>query len=299
MRRNSTNSGQALIVVLLIMSVVLTIALSVASRSITDISISQKEESALKAISAAEAGAERALVAGSGSNCAAGVCFPNAQFSATVTTLAEGVRDYIVPVNLSSGDVGSVWLAAHDSNNNLVCSGANPCFTGDSLRICWGNSGTSNSSSVTPAIEISILHTTGNLSTARIARVVADPNASRRSENLFSVAGGSCSVDGKSFAFSKEIALSSLNITSRNNAASFAGPVLVRLRLIYNTDQAHITGLSGNYPGNGVLPVQGTKIESLGESGEAKRKVVVYRPYSDIPPVFDFGIFSGASALSK
>ncbi|OGY07837.1 MAG: hypothetical protein A2782_01700 [Candidatus Blackburnbacteria bacterium RIFCSPHIGHO2_01_FULL_43_15b] len=297
--RNSTSSGQALIVVLLVMSVALTIALSVVSRSITDISVSQKEESALRAISAAEAGAEKALIAGSGSNCATGVCFPNAQFSATITTLAEGVRDYVIPVNMSSGDVGSIWLVAHDSNSNLVCNSSSPCFTGDSLKVCWGNSGASGSSSTTPAMEISVLYSDGNISTAKIARVAADSNASRRSDNQFSAAGGSCSIDARNFAFSKEITLSSLGVTTRASAASFAGPMLVRLRLIYNTDQAHMAGLSANYPGNGVLPVQGKKIESLGESGEAKRKVVVYRPYSDIPPVFDFGIFSGSSALSK
>lgn len=296
--RNS-QFGQALIVVLLVMSVVLTIALSVASRSITDISVSQKEESALRAISAAEAGAERALVAGSGSNCATGSCLPNAQFSATVTTLAEGVRDYVIPVNLSSGDMGSIWLVAHDSNNNLVCSSANPCFTGDTLRVCWGNSGTSGSSITTPAVEISIFYASGDISTAKIARITADPNNSRRSDNQFGNAGGACVIDAKSFAFSKDITLSSLNVATRANATSFAGPMFVRLRIIYNTDQAHAAGLSANYPGNGVLPVQGVKIESLGESGEAKRKVIVSRPYSDIPPVFDFGIFSGASALSK
>ncbi|MBI4029224.1 MAG: hypothetical protein HY376_02565 [Candidatus Blackburnbacteria bacterium] len=299
--RNSTNSGQALIVVLLVMSVVLTIALSVVSRSITDISVSQKEESALRAIGAAEAGAEKALIAGSGSTCATGVCLPNAAFSATITTLAEGARDYAIPINLSSGDVTSIWFVAHDSNNSIVCDSSNPCFTGDSLKVCWGNSGTSGSSSTTPAIEISILHTSGsgNVSTAKIARVTADPNTSRRADNQFSAAGGSCSIDTRNFAFSKEITLSSLNATTRTDSTSFAGPILVRLRLIYNTDQAHIVGLSGSFPGNGPLPVQGIKIESLGESGDAKRKVIVYRPYSDIPPVFDFGLFSGASALSK
>lgn len=55
------NSGQVALIVLLIMVVILTIGLSLASRSITDIRISQNEREALRAFSAAEAGIEEAL----------------------------------------------------------------------------------------------------------------------------------------------------------------------------------------------------------------------------------------------
>ena len=57
--------GQALILVLLSLAVVLTVVLSVFSRSITDVSISSKENDAMRAFSAAEAGVEQVLVVGS------------------------------------------------------------------------------------------------------------------------------------------------------------------------------------------------------------------------------------------
>ena len=49
-------SGQALLLVLLGMAVVLTIVLSILSRSVTDIAVTSREEEALRAFSAAEAG---------------------------------------------------------------------------------------------------------------------------------------------------------------------------------------------------------------------------------------------------
>lgn len=55
------NSGQAALIILLIMVALLTIGLSVVSHSVTDISISQDEEEAMRAFSAAEAGIEEAL----------------------------------------------------------------------------------------------------------------------------------------------------------------------------------------------------------------------------------------------
>lgn len=54
-------SGQVALIVLLIMIVILTIGLSLASRSITDVRISQDEKEALRAFSAAEAGIEEVL----------------------------------------------------------------------------------------------------------------------------------------------------------------------------------------------------------------------------------------------
>ena len=63
-RNAKRQRGQTLLIVLLLLAVVLTIALSIASRSITDINVSIKEEEAARAFSAAEAGIEQALIGG-------------------------------------------------------------------------------------------------------------------------------------------------------------------------------------------------------------------------------------------
>ena len=64
LKRNVGNQGQALLIVLLTLSVVLTIVLSIVSRSITDISITSLEEDSQRAFNAAEAGVEQALLKG-------------------------------------------------------------------------------------------------------------------------------------------------------------------------------------------------------------------------------------------
>ncbi|MEK7521382.1 MAG: hypothetical protein AAB599_01090 [Patescibacteria group bacterium] len=293
-------SGQALVVVLLILSVVLTIALSIASRSVTDITISKKEEDALRAVSAAEAGVEQLLKTGAGTTIA-GSLPVGSTFNASISGLAQGTQEFAFPTGLRAGDTTSIWFVSHDTGGNLVCTGALPCFTGDRIKICWGNPGTSGSSSTAPALEFSLLHTSGSGggSTAKIGRAAYDPNSSRRTDNNFADASGSCTIDNRSFAFSKEFTLSSIGASARGNNTSLPGPQTGRVRFFYNTDIDHVVGISVNFPGNGVLPQQGNKIESLGTAGEAKRKVVVYRPYADIPPIFDFGLYSGAGDLSK
>ena len=59
------SSGQAVLLVILGMAVVLTIVLSVVSRSVTDVSVTKVEEDSSKAFSAAEAGIEKLLIGGS------------------------------------------------------------------------------------------------------------------------------------------------------------------------------------------------------------------------------------------
>ena len=59
-----SDSGQALLVILLSMTVILTVVLSVVSRTVTDITITTYQEDAQRAFDAAEAGIEDALLTG-------------------------------------------------------------------------------------------------------------------------------------------------------------------------------------------------------------------------------------------
>jgi Tfp pilus assembly protein PilX len=81
-----SQKGQALVLVLLSLSVVLTLVLFILSRSITDVAVSSKEEESARAFSAAEAGIERSLVVGSGNSSDIG----DAHYVASVTSFALG-----------------------------------------------------------------------------------------------------------------------------------------------------------------------------------------------------------------
>lgn len=290
------SSGQALLIVLLVMAVVLTIALSVVSRSVTDISISKKEDDASRAFSAAEAGIERTLT--SGVAVADQLQSSGGKFTTSIQALASGGKDFVIPLYLSSGETAPVWLVAHNPSGDLECS-SNQCYTGQEIKVCWGLAGSEdNINAMTPALELAIIYTTGDsYSTARVARGAYDPNNTRGNNFDSSGIASGCSISGTNFAFSKTLNLTNLSVTQRSNANQTRGPQMIRARLIYNTDKAHPVGIQ--LTDSGTLPRQGSKIESTGTAQSATRKIQVYQLYPDLPPVFDFSVFAGTGGLVK
>lgn len=269
MKKNE--AGQAVLIVLLSLSVVLIIVMYILSRTITDISLSGKDENSMRAFSAAEAGVERALVIGSDQGGSVG----DAQFNATVTNFAQGEESVIYPVSLKSGESAVFWLKR---------DGDPTVFLGNNLKVCWGQSGTASNESLTPAIEVSFYFD------SKIARVVVDPNTTRLStegisNNFESISGSNCEIDGESFAFYKNINLGSLGINPLVNNLYF-----MSARLLYNTTIGHKIAL--DVTGSGMLPAQGVKVKSTGSFDEANRTIEVYELYPAIPDIFTNTIFS-------
>lgn len=287
--------GQALLIVLLSMAVVLTIVLSILSRSITDVTLTTREEEALRAFSAAEAGVEQALIAGAPEG-----EFGGAQFSADVSSIAQGSQTFVYPIDLPAGDIATVWFVSHDADGNLVCSGDLPCFTGNTMKVCWGKPDGASDQDTTPAIEASLYYATtpGDYTTVRIARAVADPNSARRSTNSFGSADLGCGVEGENYAFATTISFADLGIPLSGGSSVENELQMVRIRMIYNSDQSQPVGFDFNFAGNSPLPSQGRRVDSTGTSGDSTRRVEVYRLFSDLPPNFDSALFS-PSGLAK
>jgi len=286
--RKIYSSGQALLLVLLSMAVVLTVVLSILARSVTDISITTQDEESLRAFSAAEAGVEKALLAGSSQTGTVG----EANYSTSVTSFAEGLQEFVYPIALTSGESATIWFVAHDTAGNLVCSEQQPCFKGESLKVCWGKAGTSALSDTTPAIEVTVYYTAvpGDYTTARVARETIDPNVTRRAGNYFSAPdSGTCKIGETTFEFQKTLTFSDLNIPAASYGAS-NGLQFARIRAFYNTDTSHQIGVSTL--GTGTLPAEGVRIESSGTSGEANRKLDVFQSFGESPSIFDSAIFS-------
>src|SRR3972149_7035843 len=199
-------SGQALLLVLLSMAVVLTVVLSILSRSVTDVAVTTREEEALRAFSAAEAGVEQALIIGSDIGT---TTIGDASFSADVSSYAVGQQEFANPISVASGESVLFWFVAHDPNTgDMVCNVSYPCFTGSQIKVCWGNPGTASDQATTPAIEVSTFYeaTPGNPTTMRIARDTSDPNAGRRTGNNFATPdAGTCTVVGEDFQFGKTV----------------------------------------------------------------------------------------------
>ena len=278
--------GQAVVLVLLSLAVVLTVVLSVFSRSITDVNISSQDENSLRAFSAAEAGVERVLVVGSSTGI---VPIGDASFSANVSDFAEGKYAFSFPNTFVSGEPAVVWFVSHDSNTgNLSCLGAeNPCFNGDRIKICWGD----NAAAPIPAIEASIvyLNTAGNYATARIARAAFDDNAAGRiPPNNFVDPGGSCTIGANTFQYSTTLMFNSFSPPvpyDTTNKLQF-----MVLKLLYNNTSHHI-GVDVTGSGS-TLPSQGQLIESSGTSGDSNRRVEVFQGYGEMPIAFYSAIYN-------
>lgn len=282
--RRKDESGQALVLVLLSLSVVLTLVLFILSRSVTDVAVSSRQEESVRAFSAAEAGIERLLV--TGANWTDG----SIGYTAKVTGLAEGSTEYAYPIGLSSGDSATIWFMDHDPiSGNLITAGG---FRGTGMKVCWGNSGTSGHSLATPAIEVSVYYETtrGDLSTIKIARTAYDPfnaTGTRLPLNSFTPAPviGTCSIGGESFAFQKIIDASVFPTINPD------GLVLARIKMFYNGATPHGVGVS--VAGWGELPSQGQQIDSNGFAGDSNRRIVVRRGWAVSPfPFASNAVFS-------
>jgi len=299
-------SGQALLVVVLIMAVALVVVLSIASRSTTDISKTTYDENALRAFSAAEAGIEDALLKNSGAGATSTVNIDtNANVSYTsVVAPATTTDTFNHPGPIVSGQSRTFWFVSHGGDGSLTCSGGLPCTRANQMEVCWGASGTADNTPQTPAIELTMYYddSVGKLSTAspnnyqsvKTYRFAYDPQAGRRGSNSFSSTSGSCSFNPGSYAFSTgTINLNSYLPASCPTTAGGGCLVMLKVRALYNTATAQSVGLYvHNTSGAAVLPAQGTQVDSTGTAGDSTRKVSVFRSYAEPQSVFDAGVFS-------
>lgn len=273
-------NGQAVLIVLLSLSIVLIIVLYIMSRTVTDISLSSKEEDSMRAFSAAEAGIERALVIG---NDIGQTAIGDATFQASVTDFGVGQNTLVYPLGLKSGGISTFWFARPGE----------PEFNGGEAKLCWGAAGTSASTSETPAVEVSIFYLDAGV--YKVARAVLDPNTSRTVTNNFSSATTSaCVVNGESFAFQSTVDFSSLGITG------YATPGVLRymtVKFLYNNTTSHKVALDVSSTSS-LLPSQGVKVNSDGSFGSSNRSIEVYQLYPVAPSVFTNAVFS-ANGITK
>lgn len=276
---SSLYSGQTLLLVLLSMAVVLTVVLSILSRSITDVAITSRQEESQRAFSAAEAGIESALIGAS----LDGALGNEANYSADVSDYGvDGT--FVYPIGLASGESATIWFVSHDNDDGTIvpsCDVDNPCFSGQSIDVCWGNLGG------TTALEMVIFYTSAaspwDYSTTKIARVALDSQAGARSNYFDSSVSTNCNLEGQDFAFKKTVNFGDLGI-------SYSTPGVLKfalVRLLYNTSPEKF----GIEAGAG-LPSQGLLATSIGTAGESTRKVEVFQSYSEIPGIFQTAVFS-------
>lgn len=274
-------SGQVLLISLLVMVVALTVGLSVAVRTITTIRMTSAEDSSQRAFSAAEAGVEQALTETVGNPPIIGT-FANTNSSySTSTSLLSG--DEVLADNgalISKDNAVDVWLSSYPDYSNPWPPGVSGVSSPQILKIYWVSSLDSNNcgSNVeyqSPAA-LEAIAITGSVASPILTHYAFDPCSSRQNNNNFTLVslGSGGTVSGTMFAYG-----ASITFTTANPG------LLVRVIPLYANTHIGIKGVG--------LPSQGTVITSVGTSGGTQRKIVSFRGYPK-PPIelYPFLIFS-------
>jgi len=270
------NGGQALMTVVLIMTITLTVGLSLASRSIVDLRTSSEEADSQKALAAADAGIERALASSVPSFSSSFPIEIGSEYAVEITD-AKGQGPFLLNSGnlIPQGEGIDIWLINHNSDGSLDT--ANLWNGNNNLDIYWGTSSTPCDNA---ALEISVIE--GTIAAPKLVRYTVDPCASRRTENKFSA------------DFTSGSTIEGVTLQHKWFKASIAPgstALVVRVVPIYSNA---IMGVSSN----ANLPIQGFLISSTGtsqssSSREVKRTINLFRAYEQLSTLYlNYGLFS-------
>lgn len=281
-------SGQILLIVILVIITASTIGLSLAARSITSLRSSSEEAESQEALAAAEAGVERAM---QGSILPTGTQHMEtpSNKSKSETIIAEVTKNDKSNFLLNGGNAVpqnegiDVWFVEHDpTTGEPNYSTPMSIKNSDFLQLYWGSTteacGTSAAPAAIQAIVVSKNKATGLVNSYRYAydscTVAPTGTPSRQSENNFTKADeGSFSIDEVKFK----------NRTPVNNLANGIDDIIfMRVVPLYKDT---IIGISSCNPGGGSckdLPSQGYTITSTGTSGLTSKKISVFKGYPQV-----------------
>lgn len=254
--------GQALLLAVLLVTVVLTVTLSLLSRSIVNIRLSSEEDQSQIALSAAEAGIERSLNASNPIN--NGTLSNNSTFTTTVSNIS-GNEILVNNGKVIVKDMGAdIWLSDYSTDKNLIYKND---WAGD-LTVYWGSPSDScqaaESINTMAALELVFLY--GNKINPAVVRYAYDPCPARRAVNKLSIPETGGTVAGKAFA----------NHVNFNISNPY---LLLRAIPLYTNTYMGVSG----YP---ALPAQATIINSTGSTGDVKRSISVTRENPMLPAEF-------------
>lgn len=259
------NSGQAILILLLVMAVVLTVGLSVVSRSVTDIKISQQSQESARSFWVAQAGLEEAIRA----NAAPTGTLNGVAYEVSKADLGGGT-EFVFPKRIEGDDPVTLWLVDHDASTGSLDT-ANP-YKGR-LTFYWGEG---TASDVSPALEASLIYA-DKKDDILTKRFVFDPSPDRRSSTGFSQVQAGGTFLGKTFAFSSD----------EINLASYRLPYFFRLKLLFSGGTIGVRG-------NSALKSQGSCWTSTAviEESRVTSKLNECRLWSVTPQIFDYALFS-------
>ncbi len=275
--RMKKQSGQVLVLLILIMTISLATGLSVIQKSLSDIATASRVEQSSRAFSAAEAGIEKAL---KGDN--RDVNFPDNGSKATVSD--QGLRPIVPAANsqqealeyplLAKEDVAQVWLADYNSTSDPP--GIYYNAPTQDLDVYWGNS-----TSDQAALGLTLVYYNGTQYTTK--KWYLDLPITRTPDNGFEKVTTCSGYTLGTTQYQCKKRISGLP----------ANMMLLRAHLIYNSSSQPFAVQAVGTCGTACsLPPQARIVFSTGTSGETQRRVKIFQENKVVPPYFDYAIFS-------
>jgi len=255
-------TGQALLIVVLVMVVALTVGLSIASKSITSFRNSTEQASSQKALSAAEAGIEQAL---------------KSNTSIPITSISQDTK-YSTVVNIVSGKTFllnggnsllqssgiDLWLTVYSSDSARLYQ--SPYYpSSGSFTVYWGDSsgGCSNA-----ALEVVVI--AGKKLSPILSKYAFDPCQTRSGQNHFAFVNSSqAAIAGRTFYYQATIPVG-------DGGVAGGGGLVARIVPLYMSAVMGVNGTDN-------FPSQGSVITAIGSSGTTQRKVNVFQGYPELP----------------
>jgi type II secretory pathway pseudopilin PulG len=278
--KKNREEGQAVLILLLAIAVILTVGLSLVSRSITDVKISQQSQESARALWVAQAGLEKAIRSNAQIGSAGSPETLNGvSYYVEKNDLGGSTSEYVYPGKVKANEPITVWLVGHDTDGNIVPTSE---YNG-TLRFYWGEGSESGSSST--AMEITFIYQdSGGF---KIKRYAYDPYASRSPSTSFAspatCAGADKNFGGQNFAFCTPSLSLPIAVASGTN-------YMVKVRLLFNSVPKPI-----GVKGSANLSLQGSCFPvtaTIEESGVTK-KYEECQLYESTPPIFDNLLYSG------
>lgn len=272
-------AGQILLIVVLVIIVASTIGLSLASRSITNLRSSTEEAESQKALAAAEAGIERSIqsnvsiaipqdVQGSGGG-------KNSSYSTDVKETSGNKFLIYGGLSVEKDEGTDVWFVNHLSNGNLDYPSV---VAANDINLYWGSSDEDCSLTNKPAAIQVIVVTRSSAGTINSYRYAYD-SCSRGNSFTSATTENSPSIDGVTFRYHTPSGDLGNGIPLPKNIIS------MRVIPIYKNTKIGIIA-------DVALPTQGYRIDSTGTSGQANRKIRVFKGWPQTYlPYLSYGLF--------
>lgn len=260
--RNSER-GQVLLIIVLVMVISLTVGLSLAIRSITNVRSAKEEDNSQRAFSAAEAGIEQALktACSDAQGCAITGDFTvdnRSTFQASLKSISGTDLFLKGGIPVAKDDGSDLWLVPH-TNEDV------PDYTTPWNGTLTFHYGSSSNPCVSSALEVIVLSgTIANPASLQSKRYTFDQCATRTNNFSASLSGGA--FLGKTLYY-------------KSSALTITNGLLIRVVPLYNDSIIGVAGSSS-------FPVQGKQIESTGISDTTTRKVTFLKGYPELPPEF-------------